>query len=56
MALLFSVQRRASVISPESATAGGSGPMQIVWDVFRVRFDAGPWSLALFIVPLLCSV
>lgn len=56
LALLFSVQDPSNVLSPTAATAGGSAPMQIAWDVFAARFGRGGASLALFSVPLLCSV
>ncbi|KAI8466411.1 MAG: amino acid/polyamine transporter I [Monoraphidium minutum] len=56
ISLLFSVQDPASVLSPDNATAGGSGPMQIAWDVFSARFGSGLGALGLFVVPLLCSL
>lgn len=56
LALLFSVQDPANVLSATAATAGGNGPMQIAWDVFAARFGRGAGALGLFIVPLLCSI
>lgn len=56
IALLFSVQSTDNVLSPDAATAGGSAPMQIAWDVFAARFGSGAGALGLFVVPLLCSL
>lgn len=54
LSLLFSVQDVDAVLGGD--TAGGNGPMQITWDVFRARFGAGAGALGLFVVPLLCSL
>jgi amino acid transporter len=56
LSLLFSIQKRSAVLSPDAATAGGSAPMQIVWDVFDRRFGSGAGALGLFVVPLVCSL
>jgi len=56
LSLLFSVQSRSNVLSADAATAGGNGPMQIVYDVFKARYGNGVYGLGLFAVPLLCSL
>jgi amino acid transporter len=56
ISLLFSVQNPASLVDPAAATAGGSAPFQIAWDVFTARFGSGFGALGLFVVPLLCSL
>jgi len=56
LALLFSIQDPANILSYESATGGGSAPFQIMWDVFYARYGSGLGSLGLMVVPLVCSL
>lgn len=55
LSVTFSIQDPARVTALDNGVAGGNPVFGIVWDVFDRRYGNGLYSMALMVVPLLCS-